>query len=105
MLGGNSRQQLVAFRVRGNAFLHNMIRILAGTALDFTRGKLTVSLSEILASRDRRLAGQTAPAHGLYFREAYYRSSIAGEGPQIDGLSYFDDYPDFRGPAGTEAPV
>lgn len=86
-----SQQQLVAFRVLGNAFLHNMIRILVGTALDLTQNKLTTDLPGILASRDRKLAGRTAPAQGLYFREAYYRTI-----PGVSGLSYLDDFPDFR---------
>lgn len=91
-LGGEGR--LVAFRVRGNAFLHNMIRILAGTAIDYTQGKLRHSLLEILSSRDRRLAGRTAPSEGLYFREAYYRSL-----PGVTGLAVLDDFPDFRAEA------
>ncbi|MEQ9363877.1 MAG: hypothetical protein RIF32_06530, partial [Leptospirales bacterium] len=82
---------LVAFRVLGNAFLHNMIRILVGTALDLTQNKLTTDLPGVLASRDRKLAGRTAPAQGLYFREAYYRSI-----PGVTGLSFLDDFPDFR---------
>ncbi|MCR9142483.1 MAG: tRNA pseudouridine(38-40) synthase TruA [bacterium] len=89
-LSGSDRE-LVAFRVLGNAFLHNMIRILVGTALDLTQKKLSLDLPGILASRDRKLAGRTAPAQGLYFREAYYRSI-----PGVEGLSYLDDFPDFR---------
>ena len=86
-----SENDLVVFRVRGNAFLHNMIRILVGTALDLVQDKLSASLPDFLASRDRTLAGRTAPAHGLYFREACYRTI-----PGVVGLTYLDDYPDFR---------
>ncbi len=89
-----SRNELVAFRVLGNAFLHNMIRILVGTALDLTQNKLSLDLPGILASRDRKLAGRTAPAQGLYFREAYYRSI-----PGVTGLACLDDFPDFRAAA------
>jgi tRNA pseudouridine38-40 synthase len=86
-----STDELVGFRIRGNAFLHNMIRILVGTALDLTRGKILDDPGAILASKDRLRAGRTAPAHGLYLRAAYYRS-IAG----VHCLRYLDDFPDFR---------
>ena len=63
---------LVIFRIRANAFLHNMIRILVGSFLNRSQGKLKKSLMEILRSKDRTLAGETAPPHGLYFRHAFY---------------------------------
>ena len=52
--------------VRGNAFLRQMVRIIAGTLVEVGLGKRTpAEVAEILASRDRTRAGQTAPAHGL----------------------------------------
>jgi tRNA pseudouridine38-40 synthase len=57
---------LLAIDVRGNAFLRNMVRIIAGTLVDVGEGRLAAAqIPEILASRDRVRAGQTAPAHGL----------------------------------------
>jgi len=54
------------FEIVGNAFLQHMVRIIVGTLLDVGRGrKRPGDLAEILASRDRRRAGKTAPAHGL----------------------------------------
>lgn len=47
------------FVIRGNGFLHNMVRIIVGTLLE---GK---DVTAVLASRDRRCAGKTAPAKGL----------------------------------------
>ena len=52
--------------IRGTAFLRMMVRIIVGTLTEVGSGKRTVAqLSEILASKDRNLAGITAPAHGL----------------------------------------
>lgn len=57
---------LVTIDVRGNAFLRNMVRILAGTLAEVGEGRRSPSqVAEILASRDRTLAGKTAPAAGL----------------------------------------
>ncbi len=58
--------RLVAVVVEGSAFLHNMVRILVGTLVDVGRGRLAAgAIARTLAGRDRRLAGTTAPAHGL----------------------------------------
>jgi tRNA pseudouridine38-40 synthase len=63
----------VDIEVRGNAFLRNMVRILAGTLLQVAEGRLPPDqVAEILASRDRTRAGQTAPAHGLCLVEVMY---------------------------------
>lgn len=54
------------FEVEGNAFLQHMVRIIVGTLLDVGRGtRRPADLPGILASRDRRRAGTTAPPHGL----------------------------------------
>lgn len=64
---------LLHIDVRGNAFLRNMVRILAGTLYDVGEGRIAAdALPEILASRDRTRAGQTAPAHGLTLVEVFY---------------------------------
>jgi tRNA pseudouridine38-40 synthase len=52
--------------VEGTAFLYNMVRILVGTLVDVGRGHLAEgTIARALAGKDRALAGQTAPAHGL----------------------------------------
>jgi tRNA pseudouridine38-40 synthase len=57
---------LLAIDVRGNAFLHNMVRIMAGTLVEVGLGRIAAAeLPGIIASGDRARAGQTAPAHGL----------------------------------------
>jgi tRNA pseudouridine38-40 synthase len=61
------------YTVRGSGFLHHMVRNLVGTFL--LMGKGTVSLEDlrrILDARERRSAGPTAPASGLYLVEVEY---------------------------------
>lgn len=59
--------------VEGEGFLRNMVRTLVGTLVDVGRGKRTVeSIPDLLLARDRRLAGATAPAHGLCLMRVDY---------------------------------
>src|SRR5262249_20196023 len=58
-------EQLV-YRVRGDGFLHHMVRNLVGTLLLVGKGTLEAeSMREILAAKDRSHASPTAPASGL----------------------------------------
>ncbi|MCB1324616.1 MAG: tRNA pseudouridine(38-40) synthase TruA [Spirochaetales bacterium] len=74
------RDHMLGFRIRANAFLHNMIRILVGSLVDRASGKITESLAGVLASRDRKRAGHTAPPEGLFFRKAFYPADLAQTG-------------------------
>lgn len=66
--------------VRGDAFLHHMVRILAGTIVDVARGRLAPgAVARALASRDRRDAGITAPPDGLILEHVTLREE--GEDP------------------------
>jgi tRNA pseudouridine38-40 synthase len=57
----------LVYRVRGNGFLHHMVRNLVGTFLLVGKGTLTpADIPRILAARDRSAAGPTAPACGLW---------------------------------------
>lgn len=65
--------EILVYRVRGNGFLHHMVRNLVGTMLDVGRGYLKMDeISEILAARRRSAAGPTAPAKGLFLHSVEY---------------------------------
>ena len=58
---------------RGDGFLYNMARILAGTLLEAGAGRMDPDdIPAILESKDRRRAGPTAPAKGLILWETFY---------------------------------
>ncbi len=64
---------LLVYRVRGNGFLHHMVRNLVGTMLDVARGYMHLKdIPAILAAHDRSQAGPTAPARGLFLRSVEY---------------------------------
>ncbi|MFC4404978.1 tRNA pseudouridine(38-40) synthase TruA [Gracilibacillus xinjiangensis] len=66
-------EQLI-FQVRGNGFLYNMVRIIAGTLIEIGMGKREPEeMKQIIASKDRANAGHTAPAQGLYLWKVYYK--------------------------------
>ena len=57
----------------GNGFLYHMVRILVGTLLEVGSGKRSADdISRILQALDRREAGFTAPAQGLFLVEVTY---------------------------------
>ena len=59
-------ERLLTIRVRGNGFLYNMVRIIAGTLVEVGRGHIRPEEIEgIIAACDRAKAGPTAPARGL----------------------------------------
>jgi len=65
----------VHIRTAARSFLHNQVRIFAGTLVEVGKGKWTPdNVRTALDSRDRSAAGPTAPAWGLYFHSAHYPS-------------------------------
>lgn len=65
--------QLLMLEITGNGFLYNMVRIIMGTLLEIGKGKLKPeAMGEIIAARDRKAAGPTAPAHGLCLLKVEY---------------------------------
>ena len=59
-------EHCIMIRVVGNAFLHSMVRVIAGTLVDVGAGRRDVEwVSDVLEAKDRAAAGPTAPAHGL----------------------------------------
>lgn len=61
-----SNGSYITIRIKGNGFLYNMVRIIAGTLMQVGRGQLTPdAVQNMLLSKDRCSAGQTAPPQGL----------------------------------------
>jgi tRNA pseudouridine38-40 synthase len=70
---------LLVYRIRGNGFLHHMVRNLVGTMVEVGRGRLGVSaIPVILAARSRSAAGPTAPARGLFLHSVEYDAMNTG---------------------------
>jgi tRNA pseudouridine38-40 synthase len=71
----------VAITITGNAFLRNMVRILAGSLVEVGQGRAHEGwLREVLSSRDRARAGRTAPARGLTLVDVAYPVEVLGNG-------------------------
>ena len=69
---------ILVYRVRGNGFLHHMVRNLVGTMLDVGRGHLAPEeIPGILTARNRSAAGPTAPARGLFLHSVEYPPEMA----------------------------
>jgi tRNA pseudouridine38-40 synthase len=67
------RGETLRVTVRGNAFLHRMVRLMVGTLVGCATGYRDVEFARrALESRERGAAGETAPAHGLYLAGVRY---------------------------------
>ena len=62
----------IIIEVSARSFLHSQVRIMVGTLVDIAKGNINKSIKEIIYSRKREYAGQTAPAHGLYLKKIDY---------------------------------
>lgn len=72
------RGPLVVLEIQANAFLHHMVRNIAGVLMSIGKGDRSVAwASEVLAYRDRRLGGVTAPPDGLYLAAVGYPAQFA----------------------------
>ena len=70
-------EEVLAFTITGNAFLHSMVRTIVGTLVEVGLHRREPSwVSEVLAACDRRAAGPTAPACGLTFVDVAYPPGI-----------------------------
>lgn len=67
-------EDLITLRITGNGFLYNMVRIIAGTLIKVGSGEWeSCVIPGILAAKDRRVAGPTAPAKGLTLMEIHFQ--------------------------------
>ena len=68
---------LIECRVCANGFLYNMVRAMVGTCIYAAEGKLDpADIPAILSSRNRTLAGPTAPPDGLYMTNLWYEENV-----------------------------
>lgn len=63
---------LVVIAVCGDGFLYNMVRIIIGTMLAAIAGKIKMPIPKIIESKNRKNAGFTVPAQGLYLNKVFY---------------------------------
>jgi tRNA pseudouridine38-40 synthase len=68
------RDGLTRFEIEASGFLKQMVRAIVGTLVEVGRGKIDADeFQRILESKDRKKAGPTAPAHGLFLKEVKYK--------------------------------
>lgn len=66
-------EKIIKISVSGDGFLYNMVRIIVGTLINVGRGKTdSNSIVDIINKKDRTLAGDCVPPHGLLLKEVYY---------------------------------
>lgn len=73
--GRGGDPHLVTLDVQGSGFLYQMVRGITGTLVEVGKGNRPPEwVKGVLAAKDRTVAGQNAPAHGLFLECAYYPS-------------------------------
>lgn len=84
------RKTKVYFCFEGDGFLYNQVRSMTGTLCHVGRGKIKAAeIANILQARDRRAAGPTAPAHGLFLVRVLY-----GTGTSFPAATAEEDTPE-----------
>ncbi len=64
---------VISVRVSGDGFLYNMVRIMVGTLIEVSKGKINCyDVLKIIESKDRKKAGFTVPPEGLYLNKVTY---------------------------------
>ena len=67
-----TKNEEINFIISAKSFLHSQVRIMVGTLVDIGLNKISKSVSEIILTKKREMAGITAPAHGLYLTKVDY---------------------------------
>jgi tRNA pseudouridine38-40 synthase len=67
------RADQLIFIIKADRFLRNMVRAIVGTLLEVGKGKLTLEdFRKVIEQQDRKAAGTSAPAHGLFLVDVEY---------------------------------
>ena len=65
--------KLITIKIQASGFLYKMVRNIVGTLLEVGKGKIaSQDVKKILDKKDRKFAGPTAPAKGLYLKKVRY---------------------------------
>jgi tRNA pseudouridine38-40 synthase len=85
---------LVVVEIEATGFMRQMVRAIVGTLIRVGKGKLKPpDFADILRSRDRTRAGDTAPACGLYLVAVHYPADVAGfERSDSAGYPWLTDF-------------
>jgi len=79
------------FTIAADRFLRNMVRAIVGTLVNVGLNKTSLSeFKEILESRDRKRAGLSVPAHGLYLTKINYDYIMEKSSPDRSGILFPD---------------
>ncbi|MDB3947604.1 tRNA pseudouridine(38-40) synthase TruA [Gammaproteobacteria bacterium] len=82
------KENFIVVSLCANAYLYNMVRIIVGTLLDISKGS-GKNMKTILNAQDRKIAGKTAQAQGLFFTGADYKEINLGlKDSATDPLSF-----------------
>ena len=68
----NIKNESIFIEVVAKSFLHSQVRIMVGTLVDIAKGNINRSILDIINTKNREAAGQTAPANGLYLKKIGY---------------------------------
>lgn len=70
-------ESIIKIFIKGNAFLHHMIRIIIGTVIEMAQKRESPhKMKEILQHKDRKKSGITAPPYGLYLNKILYNPDL-----------------------------
>ena len=67
-----NKDEKIIFEISAKSFLHSQVRIMIGTLVDIAKGNINNTVLDIIKSKQRDIAGQTAPANGLYLKKVEY---------------------------------
>ena len=71
------RDDYWVFTIEADRFLRNMVRAIVGTLIEVGKGKMSIDeFKQIIAQKDRRMAGVSAPAKGLYLVKVKYPKEV-----------------------------
>jgi len=83
------RADMVIIDIEANAFLHHMVRNIVGSLVKVGKGEADPAwFRDVMLAKDRKLAGITAPPHGLYLVDVVYPEEFqlpAGNWPVVAG--------------------